>query len=47
MSSIQIKNLSFTYEGSYVPVFEQLNLQLDSNWKCGLIGRNGYGKTTF
>lgn len=46
MSLIQISNLSFGYEGSYDMVFENLSLQLDSNWKLGLVGRNGKGKTT-
>ena len=43
---ISIRNLSFTHEGSYAPVFENLNLNLDTRWKLGLIGRNGRGKTT-
>ena len=43
---ISIRNLSFTYEGSYEPVFENLNINLDTRWKLGLIGRNGRGKTT-
>ena len=46
MSLIQFTNVSFTYDGSYDPVFEHLTLQLDSSWKLGLIGRNGRGKTT-
>ena len=46
MSFIDIKNLSFTYENSYTPVFENLNLRLDTDWKCALVGRNGRGKTT-
>ena len=46
MSLIQFSDVSFTYDGSYDPVFEHLNLQLDTNWKLGLIGRNGRGKTT-
>lgn len=36
----------FTYEGDYTPVFEGLDLQLDTNWRLGLVGRNGRGKTT-
>ena len=46
MSAIRIENLSFCYPGSCDPVFENLNLQLDTSWKLGLIGRNGRGKTT-
>ena len=47
MSLIQIKDLSFTYDGSYEPVFEHVSFQIDTNWKLGLTGRNGRGKTTF
>lgn len=47
MSLIQINNLSFTYEGSFDPVFENVTFQIDTDWRLGLIGRNGKGKTTF
>jgi len=47
MSQIKITNLCFTHENSYTPIFEHVTLQLDTNWKLGLIGRNGRGKTTF
>ena len=43
---LSIRNLSFTYEGSYTPVFENLNVNLDTRWRLGLVGRNGRGKTT-
>jgi lincosamide and streptogramin A transport system ATP-binding/permease protein len=46
MSQISIKNLSFAYDGSTDSVFENVNLQIDSSWKLGLVGRNGRGKTT-
>ena len=46
MSQITIQNLYFTYDGDHTPVFEDLNLRLDTNWKLGLVGRNGRGKTT-
>ena len=46
MSQITIQDLSFTYEGDHVPVFQHLDLQLDTRWKLGLVGRNGRGKTT-
>ena len=46
MSMIQINHLSFTYPESYEPVFEDVCIQLDTDWKLGLIGRNGCGKTT-
>lgn len=47
MSQITVQNLTFSYDGSYDNIFENVNLQLDTNWKLGLIGRNGRGKTTF
>lgn len=47
MALIDIRNLTFEYPGSLEPVFSDLNLQLDTDWKLGFIGRNGYGKTTF
>ena len=46
MALMTITNLTFSYEGAVLPVFENLNLQLDTNWKLGLVGRNGRGKTT-
>lgn len=47
MSLIHIKNLTFAYEGSHDPVFENVTLMLDTDWRLGLTGRNGRGKTTF
>ena len=47
MSLIQVSELNFTYPGSFDPVFEDCSFQLDTNWKLGLTGRNGRGKTTF
>ena len=47
MSTIQIKNLTFGYDGSLENIFENVSLNIDTNWKLGLIGRNGKGKTTF
>lgn len=46
MSLINIRNLSFGYDGSIEKVFENVNLQIDTAWKLGLTGRNGRGKTT-
>lgn len=46
MSLINIKNMSFEYDGSSEKVFENVTLQLDTAWKLGLTGRNGRGKTT-
>ncbi|MDF2866358.1 MAG: yheS 5 [Clostridia bacterium] len=47
MSKIQITNLSFGYEKTMENVFENVFLNIDTDWKLGLIGRNGKGKTTF
>ena len=46
MSIIDIKNLTFCYEGSYDNIFENASVTLDSDWRLGFIGRNGRGKTT-
>jgi len=43
---VSIRNLSFTYDGSYTPVFESVSVNFDTSWRLGLIGRNGKGKTT-
>ena len=47
MSLINISNLTFSYEGSYDNVFEDVSFQIDTDWKLGFTGRNGRGKTTF
>lgn len=46
MSMILLSDLSFCYEGSYQPVFKNLSATLDTDWRLGLTGRNGRGKTT-
>lgn len=46
MSKIEIRNLSFYYDGSYDYIFEHVDLSIDTRWKLGLTGRNGRGKTT-
>ena len=46
MSLIRVSNLTFAYEGSYQNIFENVSFDLDSDWKLGLTGRNGRGKTT-
>ncbi len=47
MSLIDVKNLTFCYDGSYENVFENVSFQIDTDWKLGFVGRNGRGKTTF
>lgn len=47
MSQIMITEMSFSYKTFYEPIFEKVTLNLDTDWRLGLIGRNGRGKTTF
>jgi len=46
MSMIKVEHLTFSYPSSRDSVFENVNFQIDTDWKLGLIGRNGRGKTT-
>ena len=46
MSQIRADHLTFGYEGSSEPVFENAGFTIDTDWKLGLVGRNGKGKTT-
>lgn len=45
--NIIMKNMTFKYVSMIQPIFRNLDLNIDENWKLGLIGRNGRGKTTF
>ena len=47
MSKINVSDVTFCYDGSYHNIFEHVSFSVDSDWKLGLIGRNGKGKTTF
>lgn len=47
MSFINVNHLSFAYDGAFDNVFENVSFYLDTDWKLGLVGRNGKGKTTF
>ncbi len=47
MAQINVNNLTFYYEGSSDNIFENVSFSIDTDWKLGLIGRNGKGKTTF
>lgn len=47
MSLINVKNLTFSYDGSFDNIFENVSFCIDTDYKLGFIGRNGRGKTTF
>ena len=47
MSIINVQNLSFRYDSYGENIFENVTLQLDTDWRLGLTGRNGRGKSTF
>lgn len=47
MSVISVNSLTFGYDGAADNIFENIDLQLDTDWRLGLTGRNGRGKTTF
>ena len=46
MAQIEIKDMTFYYDDFYHPVFEHLTVNLDTDWKMALVGRNGRGKST-
>ena len=46
MGLLEVKNLTFGYDDQIENVFDNISFQIDTNWKLGLIGRNGKGKTT-
>ncbi|MBO4266693.1 MAG: ABC-F type ribosomal protection protein [Lachnospiraceae bacterium] len=46
MAQIQVNDLTFSYDKSADDVFTDVNFCIDTDWKLGLIGRNGKGKTT-
>lgn len=47
MSIIKAENLTFSYPNGSENIFEDVNFQIDTDWKLGFVGRNGRGKTTF
>ena len=47
MSLINIRNLTFGYDGSDKVLFDDVSIGIDTEWRLGLAGRNGRGKTTF
>lgn len=46
MEPITINNLTFAYPGQE-PLFNHCDLNISSDWKLGLLGRNGRGKSNF
>ncbi|MBP3569879.1 MAG: ABC-F family ATP-binding cassette domain-containing protein [Lachnospiraceae bacterium] len=46
MAKIELKDVTFYYNDFYHPVFEHLTVNLDTDWKMALVGRNGRGKST-
>src|SRR5574344_2972744 len=43
---IQVKNITFSYPGTRRNVFSDFSLELKENNICGLLGKNGTGKST-
>ena len=41
MAQIQVTDLTFSYDGSSDDVFKDVSFSIDTDWKLGLIGRNG------
>lgn len=46
MAKITFDRVSFCYPKVYTSVFENVSFSIDADWKLGLTGRNGRGKTT-
>lgn len=46
MAKIIFEKVDFHYPEIYTPVFEKVSICVDTQWRLGLIGRNGRGKTT-
>ncbi len=46
MGTIKINGLTFGFDTQVKLLFDHADLTIDTNWKLGLIGRNGRGKTT-
>ena len=40
MSMIRVENLTFSYPSSYDTIFDNVNFQIDTDWKLGFVGRN-------
>lgn len=46
MPLFQCTDISLQFPGSEEPLFHHLQLSIDSAWRCGIVGRNGRGKST-
>lgn len=46
MGRIILEHVSYCYKNYYEPIFQDVNMTIDTKWRSGLIGRNGKGKTT-
>ena len=46
LSDIEIKNMSFTYQGSESPTLHHVNMTIRKGEKIAIVGHNGAGKTT-
>lgn len=45
-ATILLDNITFQYESALMPLFKGETISIDTNWRLGIIGRNGRGKTT-
>ncbi|MEM7077569.1 MAG: ATP-binding cassette domain-containing protein [Pseudomonadota bacterium] len=46
MPQLLCRALTFGYDGAATHVFSDLDLLIDTQWRCALVGANGRGKTT-
>ena len=46
LSDIEIKNMSFTYEGAEKATLHDINISIQKGEKIAIVGHNGAGKTT-
>ena len=46
LSDIEIKDMSFTYEGAEKPTLHDVNISIRKGEKIAIVGHNGAGKTT-
>ena len=44
MAQIQVTDLTFSYDGSADDVLKDVTFSIDTDWKLGLIGRNGMSR---